>query len=78
MLSFNKFFYERKIVVKHYKAAQMLVEIWALNNIIAYRLHDIYYKRLSNAYHYQNIGNLKKLLEQEGRINISKINTLIF
>lgn len=78
MLGSNQFFDCLETVVKYYKAVWILVVIQALNNITACRLFHIYCKRLSNAYHYQNISKLVKLLKREDKKNMAKIDTPIF
>ena len=77
VLSSNKFFCHLGIVVKQYKNRQLLIAIWFLNNITAYRLLTICCRVPSDSYCFQITYNFEKLLDQKGMKNISMITILI-
>lgn len=61
-----------------YKSAQMLVIIWALNNITAQNILYAYWRILLDNFQHQITGNFNKLIKQSGKKNTTKITTPIF
>lgn len=62
-LNSNKLFYCLEIIVWQYKHIQILVALWASNNITSYRLLKACCGVLSSSYYYQITNSFKKVIE---------------
>lgn len=76
-LGFNRFFCYLRMVIRQFKSIQMIVALWALNNITAHRLLTACCRVPLDSYQYQITNNFKKLLDLKGEENTSMITVPI-